>query len=91
MLDIGPEVVGGDLTATVKWAIAPLVAAGQSVDLYGVIITARLGFEYDVDGEVVPSARVHAHVLAKLEAKRGAPKGGFTPRTEPFDSKRTSG
>ena len=90
-MNIGPEVVDGDLTDTVKWAIAQLVMAGQSVDLYGVVITARLGYEYDVDGAIVASKDVHAHVLQKLEAKRVQPKGGFTPRTEPYDSKRTKG
>ncbi len=76
MLKIGPEIVNGDMGETVKWAIAPLLMAGQSVDLYGVIITARLGFEYDVDGEMVSSKDVHAHVLAKLDARKApiAPK-----------------
>lgn len=69
-MQIGPEVVNGDMTSTIAWAIGGLARAGDSVDLYGVIITARFGYEYDVDGDVVPSAKVQEHVKLKLEARR---------------------
>lgn len=81
-MKIGPEVVNGDMMSTIAWVVSGLLRAGDSAEIHGVVITARLGFEYDVDGEVVASKDVREHVRGKLAARVAAAAQQEAPRAE---------
>lgn len=56
-----------DSVKTVKDAITKLVGAGDEITVMGVRIVARFGFEYEVDGEAVPSKDVVDAVMRRFK------------------------
>jgi hypothetical protein len=65
-----PRHTEDDDRALVKAEIAKLLKAGDGVTIYGVDIEACLGFEYLVNGERVPSARVVEHIMQVYASAR---------------------